>query len=117
MAADTPGDRTQLLVRRIVESRQEDDPIRFEAEDVAVEYEDSTLRIETDRADRDALNSLLEEYRVCKIKQPETRKAVGNVVYLSMVTDAKHTADCIEALFRQVYAFGEEYELRTVDST
>lgn len=117
MAADTPVDRTQLLVRRIVESRQEDDPVRFEAEDVEVKYDDSTLRIETDRDHRDALDSLLEEYRVCKIKQPETRKAGGNVVYLSMVTDAKHTADCIESLFRQVYAFGQEYELRIVDST
>ena len=111
MAADSPGERRQLLVRRIVESRQRGEAAIFDAAGVSVEYDDRVIRIEADSGERDRLDSLLSEYHVFKIKQPETRKAEDVVVYLSAVTDAKHASDFIEALFRDVYGFDEGYEL------
>ena len=112
MAADSPGERRQLLVGRIVESRQRGEAAIFDAGGVSVEYDDRVIRIEADPRERDRLDSLLSEYHVFKIKQPETRKADEGVVYLSAVTDAKHATDFIEALFREVYGLDGEYELR-----
>jgi hypothetical protein len=111
MAADTPGERRQLLVRRIVESRRRGEATVFRAGDASVEYDDRTLRLEADPDERGRLDSLLSSYHVFKIKQPETRKAAEDVYYLSAVTDAKHAADFLEALFREVYGRGEGYEL------
>jgi len=70
------------------------------------------MRLELTSAERDRLETLLDAYRVFKIKQPETRKADDGIVYLSAVTDAKHAADFIEALFREVYGNDADYELR-----
>lgn len=112
MAADSPGDRKQSFVRRIVEARHTEDPVVFTADDVTIEYDDRTLRLELTSEERDRLDELLEAYHVFKIEQPETRKADRGVVYLSAVTDAKHAADFLEALFREVYGLGNGYELR-----
>jgi hypothetical protein len=112
MAADTPGDRKRSFVRRIVESRQANRAVVFEADGTAIEYENRTLRLELTPDERDRLDERLEAYHVFKIKQPETRKADESVVYLSAVTDAKHAADFLEALFRDVYTLSEGYELR-----
>ncbi|MEF8778928.1 MAG: hypothetical protein V5A36_08450 [Natronomonas sp.] len=112
MTADTPGDRKQFFVRRIIESRQASESVVFEAEGATVEYEDRTLRVELSSDERDRLDESLEAYHVFKIKQPETRKADESIVYLSAVTDAKHAADFVEVLFRDVYELSEEYELQ-----
>lgn len=111
MTADTPGDRKRSFVRRIVESRRADESVVFEAEDAVIEYDDRTLRLELESDERDRLEELLGAYHVFKIKQPETRKAADGVVYLSAVTDAKHAADFLEAIFRDVYGLSESYEL------
>ena len=111
MAADSPGDRKRSFVRRIVASRQAEESVRFETDDAAIEYDDRRLRLELTPKERDRLEELLESYHVFKIKQPETTKADSGVVYLSAVTDAKHAADFLEALFREVYGFDKGYEL------
>ncbi len=112
MAADTPDDRKRSFVRRIVEARRADESAVFEAEGVTIEYDDRIIRLEVGSAQRDRLEELLGAYRVFKIKQPETRKAEDGVVYLSAVTDAKHAADFLESLFRDVHELREGYELR-----
>lgn len=112
MAADSPGERRQLLVRRIVESRRRGEATVLRAGDASVEYDDRVLRLDVDADERDRLDSLLSTYHVFKIKQPETRKAAEGVCYVSAVTDAKHAADFLEALFHEVYERGEGYELR-----
>ncbi|MFQ3319211.1 MAG: hypothetical protein ACI8UR_001474 [Natronomonas sp.] len=115
--AETPSERRQLLVESVVAHRKGgDEAIVFEGVDRPVEYDDQRLRLELDADERDRLDSLLSEYHVFKIKQPETRKADDGVVYLSAVTDPKHAADFIEALFRDVYAAAKTYELRVRDT-
>jgi hypothetical protein len=112
MAADSPGGRKRSFVQRIVEARRTGAPVVFAADGVTIEYEDRTLRLELTPGERDRLEDLLEAYHVFKIEQPETRKADEGVVYLSAVTDAKHAADFLEALFREVYTLEEGYQLR-----
>lgn len=80
-----------------------------------VEFDDRTLRLLVDDAQLARLEELLDEYRVFKIQQPATRKAARGVVHLSAVTDAKHTADFLESLFREVYGARDGYELRLVE--
>ncbi|MCQ4333875.1 hypothetical protein KM295_10350 [Natronomonas sp. F2-12] len=113
MTDDSPGDRKRSFVRRILEARRTEEPVIFEARDAAIEYDDRSLRLELTAGERDRLEALLEAYHVFKIEQPATRKADDGVVYLSAVTDAKHAADFLEALFREVYGFEEHYELQT----
>lgn len=117
MPAATPGRRRKLLVGRLLESRRDGEPAVFEADGVELEYDDRAIRLELTPDERDRLDALLGAYHVFKLKQPETRKADGGVVYLSAVTDAKHAADFIDSLFRDVYGLGEGYELRTTEST
>ena len=112
MAADSPDERRQVLVQRIVESRRRSEATVFRAGDTSVEYDDRRLRLDVDPDERDRLDALLSAYHVFKIKQPETRKAAEGVCHLSAVTDAKHAADFLEALFREVYGRPEGYELR-----
>jgi hypothetical protein len=112
MAADSPDERRQVLVQRIVESRRRSEATVFRAGDASVEYDDRRLRLDVDPDERDRLDALLSAYHVFKIKQPETRKAAEGVCHLSAVTDAKHAADFLEALFREVYGRPEGYELR-----
>ena len=96
----------------VVEARKADEAVVFAADDGRVEYEDRRLRVEADETERERLETLLSEYHVFKIQQPDTRKADEGVVYLSAVTDPKHAADFVEALFREVYGVGREYDLR-----
>jgi hypothetical protein len=114
MDADDPAGRRGLLVEAIVEARAADEAVVFEAAeaDARVVYEDRSLRLELGEAERDRLQELLAAYHVFKVKGPETRKADNDVVYLSAVTDPKHAADFVEALFREVYAAPTGYELR-----
>jgi hypothetical protein len=119
MVADTPGERKRMLVGRIVDSRRTGESVIFGTATASVEYDDRTIRLERiDEGDnRDRLESLLSEYHVLKIEQPETRKADDGIVYLSAVTDAKLAADFIESLFRTVYGGDEDYELRTTETS
>jgi len=114
-AGDTPDDRKRSFVRRVVESRRTDEPVVFEAEGAEIDYDDRRIRLRVEPAERERLEALLEAYHVFKIKQPETRKADDGVVYLSAVTDAKHAADFLEALFSDVYRLGNGYELAVSD--
>lgn len=111
MDAADPAARRQLLVKAVIEARKADEQVVFEGEGNRVEYENQALRLELDDDQRQRLEALLDEYHVFKIEQPATRKADAGVVYLSAVTDAKHAADFIEALFREVYGADEGYEL------
>jgi hypothetical protein len=113
MDADDPGARKRVLVQRIVQARKADEAVVFEGVGARVEYEDRTLRLEVDADERARLETVLETYHVFKIEQPATRKADEGVVYLSAVTDPKHAADFVEALFREVYGANEGYELST----
>jgi len=110
--ASTPEARRQAIVEAVVEARKTDEAVVFVADDGHVGYEDRRLRLEADEAERDRLEALLSEYHVFKLEQPDTRKADESVVHLSAVTDPKHAADFVEALFREVYGAGREYELR-----
>ena len=112
MTADSPDDRKRSFVRRIVEARGASESVVFEANEATIEYDDRSLRLELTSAEQDRLEGLLETYHVFKIEQPQTRKADPGVVYLSAVTDAKHAADFIEALFRDVYGLAAGYEPR-----
>ena len=108
----TPEARRQAIVEAVVEARKADEAVVFAAADGRIEYEDRRLRIEADGDERDRLEALLSEYHVFKLEGPATRKADEGVVYLSAVTDPKHAADFVEALFREVYGAGLEYDLR-----
>jgi len=110
--ASTPEARRQAIVKAVVEARTADEAVTFLADDGRVDYEDRRLRVEAGDDERDRLEALLSEYHVFKIQQPDTRKAPAGVVYLSAVTDPKHAADFVEALFREVYGAGAEYDLR-----
>ena len=110
--ASTPEARHRAIVEAVVEARKAGEAVVFAAADGRVEYEDRRLRVEADDDERDRLEALLSEYHVFKIEQPATRKADEGVVYLSAVTDPKHAADFVEALFREVYGAGAEYDLR-----
>lgn len=104
--------RRRLLVRSIVDSRQTGRRLRLEAADTVIKYENRRIQLELTDDERARLDELREEYHVFKIEQPATRKADDDVVYLSAVTDPKHAADFLEALFVVVYGADESYELR-----
>ena len=112
MGATDAEDRRRLLVEHILAVRRDGGTATFAAGGSRVVYEDRRLRLEADDDERERLETLLSEYHVFKIKQPETRTADAGVIYLSAVTDAKHAADFIEALFRTVYGADDDYELR-----
>jgi hypothetical protein len=111
MEADDPQSRRTALVKRILEARQRGETVVFEADGDRVEYGDRRLRVELAGDERERLDDVLEAFHVFKPEQPATRKAGDGVVYLSAVTDAKHAADFVEALFREVYGADEGYEL------
>lgn len=126
--ADEPAERRNALVRAIVAHRRggggdgageegfgagdDADSLVLEGAGRTVTYADRSLRLEVDPAERERLEALCAEYRVFKVAQPETRKAPDGVVYLSAVTDAKHAADFVEAMFREVFEAKRDYELR-----
>lgn len=129
--ADDPGDRRTLLVRAVMDARRAGEPVtlradgsksssarrtssdeRGESDGIAVEYADRRLRFAVDDDGRAALEALLDDYPVFKVKQPETRKADEGVVHVSAIADPKHVADFLEAAFRRVYGLPEGYRLR-----
>lgn len=119
---DDPEGRRRAMVAAVVAARRDDEPVTFAADldegdgtaadRTRVVYEDRSLRLELDDGRRERLEALLSEYRVFKVEQPATRKAAPGVVSLSAVTDPKHAADFLEALFREVYGAPEDYGLR-----
>ena len=110
--ASTPEARRRVIVEAVVEARTADEAVAFLADDGRVDYEDRRLRVEVEADERDRLEALLSEYHAFKIRQPDTRKAPAGVVHLSAVTDPKHAADFVEALFREVYGAEAAYDLR-----
>lgn len=109
--ATAPTDRRKLVVRAVMAHRKQGDPAVFEAEDTRVVYDDRLLELSVSDAEHDRLDALLREYPVFKIKQPETRKAGGETVFVSAIADPKHLADFVDDCFQQVYGRGEAYEL------
>ena len=101
-------------MKAVLGARKADETVIFVADRprARVTYQDRRLRTDVDETERERLEMLLSEYPVFKIQQPDTRKADEGVVHLSAVTDPKHAADFVEALFREVYGAGREYELR-----
>ena len=111
---EDPAGRRGRLVEAIVEARRADEAVVLGVEggDGRATYEDRSLRVEVDDEERERLEDLLAEFHVFKVRGPETRKAREGVVHLSAVTDPKHAADFLEALFREVYGAPEDYSLR-----
>jgi hypothetical protein len=118
---DDPGGRRRAMVSAIVAARRDDERVTFAAradgpaggdrDPTRVVYGDRSLRLELDAEGRARLEDLLSDYRVFKVEQPATRKAEGDVVHLSAVTDPKHAADFVEALFREVHGVPADYGL------
>jgi hypothetical protein len=130
MTATTPTDRRALLARTIAAHRSRDDGATFRGTDGQrrgrVVYSDRVLELTLPGAEGGpeplasgtdpgaALDAVLAAFPVFKRKQPETRKAPDGTVYVSALADAKHCADFVETVLREVYALDEGYELRTV---
>lgn len=122
--ATDPAERLGLAVDAVTAHRaRSSDGVRFEglvpeASDEGAlqtaEFTDRLIRLELDEAGRERLDECLGAFPVFKLKQPETRKADPGVVYVSAIADAKHAAEFVDAVFREVYALGDEYELRVV---
>jgi hypothetical protein len=91
--------------------RKDGTPATFVAGGTRITYDDRLLELAVSAADRDRLDSLLAEYPVFKVKQPETRKAPEGTVFVSAIADPKHLADFVDDCFRQVYDRGESYGL------
>lgn len=87
------------------------DALVVEAAGRTVTYQNQSIRLSVDDAERERLEALCADYHVFKVAQPATRKAPDGVVSLSAVTDAKHAADFLEALFREVYELDDRYHL------
>jgi UDP:flavonoid glycosyltransferase YjiC (YdhE family) len=110
--ADGPRERRGLAAEAILAHRKRDsDRTTFEADDVALVFDDGRFTFSVTDEQRPRLDDLLGEYPVFKIAQPETRKADPGTVYVSAVTDPKHAADFVEAAFRSVYELPEDYRL------
>ena len=109
----TPEARRRAVVEAVLGARKADGAVIFVADSsrARVTYRDRRLRVDADETERERLEALLSEYHAFKVRQPDTRKADEGVVYLSAVTDPKHAADFVEALFREVYGAGREYDL------
>jgi len=111
-AATEPTDRRRLLVRRLMSHRGQSDTVTVRAEERTLHYGDRLLELSVDERERDRLDDLLDDYPVFKIKQPATRKADDDTVYLAAVADPKHLADFIEDCCRRVYELPDTYPLR-----
>lgn len=117
--ATDPTDRLGLAVDAVTAHRaRNSDGVTFEGvagdEVASVEYTDRVVRLELDADARGRLDTLLGSFPVFKLKQPETRKAPDGVVYVSAIADAKHAAEFVDAVLREVHDLGDEYELRVV---
>jgi hypothetical protein len=111
-AATEPTDRRRLLVRRLMSHRGQSDTVTVRADERRLHYGDRLLELSVDASERDRLDDLLGDYPVFKLKQPATRKADGDTVYVAAVADPKHLADFIEDCCRRVYELPETYPLR-----
>lgn len=76
-----------------------------------IEYSDRTLTLAVDPAERDRLDTFLDEFPVFKIEQPATRKAPGGVVHVSAIADQKHAADFVDRAFAAVYGCPDDFRL------
>jgi hypothetical protein len=113
--ATTPRDRLVLFVRTVTARRarsSDDDGVVFAGDAGRLVYDDRTVTLDCDDAERDRLDALLGEYPVFKLKQPETRKAPDGTVVVSAIADPKHLGDFLEAVFREVFEAPEDYALR-----
>jgi hypothetical protein len=122
MPATDPADRRRLFAREVAAHRSRDDGVTFVATSAGgdcsprLAYGDRIVSMDLSgaavprRAARDALDELLSEFPVFKLKQPETRRASGGEVYVSALADAKRVADFLEACFRDVHGLGPDYE-------
>lgn len=110
-AAD-PGDRRTLVVRAVMDARRSGGTVALATDAATVAYADRRLRFPVDADGRAALDDLLADFPVFKVKQPDTRKADDGVVYVSALADPKHVADFVEAAFRRVYGLPADYRLR-----
>ena len=118
MLATDPADRRRLFAREVAAHRSRDDGVTFVATSAGgdcsprLAYGDRIVSMDLSgaavprRAARDALDELLSEFPVFKLKQPETRRASGGAEYVSALADAKRAADFLEACFRDVHGFG-----------
>jgi len=111
-AATEPTDRRRLLVRRLMSHRGQSDTVTVSAGERRLHYGDRLLELSLGPDERGRLDDLLDEYPVFKVKQPATRKADDDTVYVAAVADPKHLADFIEDCCRRVYGFPETYPLR-----
>ncbi|SDF08265.1 hypothetical protein [Halorientalis regularis] len=80
-----------------------------------VEYCDREIVVQVDDAERDRLDTLLDDFPVFKIAQPTTRKAPDGEVHVSAIADPKHAADFLDRLFLDVFERADEYDLRIED--
>jgi len=118
--ASTPADRRVQITRAIAAHRRGDSesPVSFGLagdDQPTVAYEDREIILGVDDDERDRLDTLLDEFPVFKIAQPDTRKAPDGVVHVSALADPKHAADFLDRLFLDVFEAGEGYELRIQD--
>ena len=112
-SADTPRDRLRLFVRTVTDQRTGGgDGVAFVAAAGRLEYADRTVTLDLDPAERERLDDLLGRYPVFKYEQPATRKDPEGVVVVSAIADAKHLADFLESVFREVFDAPEGYDLR-----
>lgn len=128
--AEDPGSRRTLVVRAVTAHRREgggpvvftagdatpddsaaDDPTADDPTVARLEYEDRVLVLDLSDEERERLATLLDDFPVFKVKQPETRKAPDGTVYVSAIADPKHLADFVEDCFRRVYDREEDYRL------
>ena len=110
--ADAPRDRLVAFVRAVNAQRTGGDGVVFETDAGRLEYADRAVTLDVGDEERERLDALLGAYPVFKVKQPETRKAPEGRVVLSAIADAKHLADFLESVFREVFGAPEGYELR-----
>ncbi|MFB6183061.1 MAG: hypothetical protein ABEI96_00765 [Haloarculaceae archaeon] len=114
--ASRPRDRGALVADAITAHRKRDsDRAVFEAVDddrrETLSFADGQVTFVVTDDQYERLTAVLDEFPVFKIAQPETRKADADTVVVSAVTDQKHAAEFVEASFRSVYGFPEDYRL------
>lgn len=113
--ASRPSERRALLAEAVTAHRNRgSEATVFEAGHHRVRYTDRVVQFDLSEEELGRLRSLLEEFPVFKIKQPETRKAETGIVYVSAIADAKHAADFLDAAFRDVFDCADAYELRVI---
>jgi hypothetical protein len=126
MPAAAPADRRRLLAQAVADHRSREADVTVVGRDgdrqARISYGDRVVAMDLahaghpQRAARDALDEVLADFPVFKLKQPETRKAREGEVFVSALADAKHAADFLETCFREVFGLGQGYELSVEES-